>query len=58
MTLLPVSGTSDLKKDLLVIKGKMQDVTQCLARRRCFFNEMLLESSFWEMISLQVEEKI
>lgn len=27
VTLLPISGTSDLEKDLLAIKGKTQDAT-------------------------------
>lgn len=36
VTLLPISGTSDLEKDLLVIKGTMQDATLCPAWQRFF----------------------
>jgi hypothetical protein len=30
----------------------------CLTEKKIFFNETLAESSFWEMINLQVEEKL
>lgn len=59
MTLLPISGTSDLEKDLLVIERENArcDLVPWLEEIFFFFCNEMLQESFWEMSSLQVEEK-